>query len=114
MSQSDDNQLFSELIKKANERSVRISMRYFDEYSTMIPGSLLEIIGVEESQLNSDGKRILDYLENEPDTPSEEFSFTKFKWKLLAFIYLQDIFDGKVLDDYKTDNLFQLKYFYYE
>jgi hypothetical protein len=56
-------------------------------------------------------KETVELLETEKEFNDE---FTKFKWKLYAFVVLQDIFDSPIFENEYKDQIFFLWYFYYE
>ncbi len=76
------------------------------------PSSILESLEIEETILSNTAKEALEALEVASAAPDSDW--LDFKWKLMAFTYVQDIFDSPLYagDDIRT--IFHQYYFYYE
>lgn len=104
------------LLNKQRQHHVMTYIKYFDDEDNMIPDTLLNLLSSNEHMLNEGGKTLIKYLENSPAETSE-LSYENFKWKLTAFLSIQDVFDMKGQPDVASinqQNLLKLRYFYYE
>ena len=77
------------------------------------PYNLKKIIGLKENLLSDNAKNVLNILENETNEDIKN-KYLDFKWKVTAFINIQDIFDMPILDRKELLGFFHLWYFYYE
>ena len=105
------------LLKKKNEHKVLVFLKYYKDDIDMEPDTLMNMLSLDESLLNEGGKILVQYLENLPQEEKQLISYNNFKWKLSAFLSIQDVFDMKIQPDLSHINqeyLFQLRYFYYE
>lgn len=78
------------------------------------PGDLLEILALDKERFTAEGKEILDYLESEIESTKDFPTYRDFKWKLSAFIEMQDMLAIPIVSGSKPEHIFQLNYFYYE
>ena len=114
MESASRESFIQDLFKKQNENSVTVGMKYFTADGAKEPDTLLNLLSLNEGKLNDEGKLLIDYLETTPKENDVSHSYENFKWKLSAFLAVQDVFDLKVHGDFVTENLLQLRYFYYE
>lgn len=106
--------LFHRLLAKQQQRHNQVYMRYHLNGNPTKPDSLFSLLSLDTSLLTEDGRQILEYLENRQEEPTSHFGYDQFKWKVEAFLCLQDIFSMPVLTGGNAGNLFQIQYFYYE
>lgn len=107
-------QFIKELITEASEKTVRTGYLFFSDLDKFEnPPSLEKILYLDEKSLSPVAKETLEFLEK---YQGDNFSFNDFKWKLLAFVTVQDIFEALLLDDtaVRNVNVFRQWYFYYE
>ena len=78
------------------------------------PGLLTEIAGFPKGILSDIAKETLDYIEETAPKADEYGWWLDFKWKLLAFFEMPDIFDSPIFPENPKQNIFRLWYFYYE
>ena len=74
------------------------------------------LLGLQSEHLSSNATRVLNLLESD-DSKSETITFDDFKWKVLAYLTIQDIFDlplFKVESKETMEKRFGQWYFYYE
>src|SRR5690349_4482318 len=108
----------SELLRELVDQFER--PRYFTSYyqaprgplEQAEPYSVLDALGLEKGDLSNTASAALEAIEESvQDSPSD---WLDLRWKLSAFLHLQDVFDA-VLQELKEDRvLFQQYYFYYE
>jgi hypothetical protein len=77
------------------------------------PGSLARLLGTDNGFLSDRETQVLSVLES-TDTLQSDSHYLEFKWKLVAFLSLQDIFDAPLLAGTDLLSLFRQWYFYYE
>lgn len=82
-----------------------------NKYKT--PFKLSEILNLELSKLSNVAIETLNILE-ESDIDNHTIQYTRFKWRLTAFLHIQDIFDGALYMPNPQANIFRQWYFYYE
>ena len=102
------------LISKAHKHEFSVVYkRPKDISSYKQPYNLLEILGLNEKLLSETAKNTLDVFEKSKD---KEFisTYDDFKWKVTAFIDIQDIFDSPLYNTGEVLNIFHIWYFYYE
>ena len=75
------------------------------------PYQLLDSLGLERSSLSDIAANALDALE---DLGKNSSDWESFRWKLTAFVHLQDIFDAAIQSGKELQTLFQQYYFYFE
>jgi len=79
------------------------------------PHNLLKIIGIEKNLLSKTAAETVDILETQKKRDRESSqAYDDFKWKLTAFMHIQDIFDCPLYPDSEILNIYHLWYFYYE
>lgn len=76
------------------------------------PRHILYILGIEKSSLSETANEIINFLEENNEYEKKEF--IDFKWKLSAFLNIQDIFDSPIYKSDDVNSIFHLWYFYYE
>jgi hypothetical protein len=114
MDTNEQEALFKRLLAKKADRGHLVYMRYYQDGNPTETDTLFNLLSLDKSMLTEDGKHILDYLENKKEESTSYFSYENFKWKLLAFLSLQDIFGMPMHTGSNQQNIFQLRYFYYE
>ena len=79
------------------------------------PRELLKIIGIEKDQLSKTALETIEAYQS-LNQNEEEFltHYDDFRWKITAFIYIQDIFDSPLFLTDDPLNIFHIWYFYYE
>ena len=75
------------------------------------PPAVFEILNFNIDNQSNAVKDTIELLETEQEFQPD---FTNFKWKIYAFIFLQDIFDSAIFETNYQDHIFQQWYFYYE
>lgn len=90
---------FTELMAKSTEPKVfKTSFRVASDLATLKqPDALMVILGLEETVMSEEARRTLDAFENSRNGPTDTADWTDFKWKLTAFIQIQDIFDARMM-----------------
>ncbi len=111
--QEDD--IFAKLYNEIQSKKGTFSSTYFyfENKESAKPSSLIQILALNEKELSSVAKETLRLFEKE-NLGNEGITYTDFKWNLLAFVAVQDIFDAAILDETALKNMFQQWYFYYE
>lgn len=92
--------------------SMQVTCMIITDDSSILKHSLLDLLGAKDSMLTANGKEIL-MLTEDDDAPCKEL-YLKLKWSILAFLTIQDTFDGAI---YSTDDVLGIglkNYFYYE
>jgi hypothetical protein len=100
----------NQLVKKAEAPKTSKSFYFLLSNPTFAeqPPPCSTILGIDEQGFSQTGKETINHLENENSA-----EWQQFKWKLLAFLSTQDIFDGRGrCGDFI--NIFRIWYFYYE
>ena len=83
-----------------------------DIESKCSPGPITQVLGLDDDFPYSDREtKVLSFLENDE---ANNKPYCDFKWKVLAFICLQDIFDAPLIQGDDLLSLFHQWYFYYE
>ncbi len=108
------DELHEDIIKKILQQDVahlQVTCMIITSDEDMAKHRLLDILGTKDSMLTASGRKIYDLVE------SGEFLrrdlYLNFKWKVTAFITVQDTFDGALYSgDIKGIGL--KNYFYYE
>jgi len=77
------------------------------------PPLLKQILGLNDRALSGTATRVLNLLEESIDKESA-LTFNDFKWKLMAFLAIQDVLDGCVYEGNPEQNMFRQWYFYFE
>ncbi len=76
------------------------------------PYGLLDALGLQQGDLSNTAAAALAAIEEvAKDSPAD---WLDFRWKLSAFVHLQDIFDARLQEGKELRTLFQQYYFYYE
>ncbi len=77
------------------------------------PDSILDVLELKADDLSQTAREALEALESSSAAGDD---FSDLKWKLTAFIHIQDVFDSPFFDSLDRDPLlmFQQYYFYYE
>jgi hypothetical protein len=105
-------------INKLGERKAKNSFEstyiMFVNKEGMEPYELFNVLTLDKSLLNRDGIDAIEYLESLDETDEEMFSFRKFKWKIMAFLSVQDLLNVPVFGENAINVLLKMKYFYYE
>ena len=82
------------------------------------PRGLLEILGLDREVLSDTAQRMVDFLDH-PESPDSDVAkrYALFKWRLTAFMHVQDVFDARCYGDIRSHDwlsAFSQWYFYYE
>ncbi len=113
MTEAEQNALLEELSRKKMDFSIPSFVTYYlDEHEMQSP-LLIQLLGIDESELSANGKRVLEFLQAQKEG-SSVFNFESFKWKVHAFISLQDILFPPYFEGTHWDVILQIRYFYYE
>lgn len=115
--QHKSSNFLSDLISKASKpKSVKATYLYtsdLDRYER--PHNLSEIMGLEKESLSESASETLDELEKlDTRSGSPAADYNDFKWKLTAFMHIQDIFDCRLYPVNTFLNMYHIWYFYYE
>lgn len=104
---------FSKLQDKQNTphkiRSIYLYILNNDDPSN--PGNFNNIIGIDDIHLSDVSKKSLEILEN--NNKINDF-WVDLKWKVLAYLTVQDLFDTPNFDIENTSTIFTQWYYYYE
>jgi hypothetical protein len=76
--------------------------------------NLLDLLMMDNSLLTEDGKKAVDYLESISEPVNQQFTFQRFKWRVMAFLSVQDLLTTPLFSDTTDAGILQIKYFYYE
>lgn len=106
--------LFQRLLTKQERRGTQVYMRYHMDENPQKPDSLFNLLSLDRSCLTEDGHQILEYLENKEEDSTSYCQYRQFKWKVEAFLSLQDIFSLPMVTGGTSETLFQIMYYYYE
>lgn len=114
MTKEEREKFAEDLLHKRQNRSHTVRMRHYIGDQANDIESLLEILSLDQSNLTDEGRKLLDYLESTPkENQTPTINYEQFKWKLLAFISIQDTFNTTIYDD-DYHLMLQQHYFYYE
>jgi len=86
---------------------------YPDIDSRADPGPLIRLLGVGDGFLSDREAQTLSFLEENSNTQPDRH-YSEFKWRVLTFLSVQDIFDAPLLAGTDLRSLFRQWYFYYE
>jgi hypothetical protein len=86
---------------------------YSDIDSLDDPGPLTRILGLEGDFFSDREARVLNILENDSNTDIRRL-YSRFKWRVLAFLSIQDVFDAPLADGRDLLSIFRQWYFYCE
>jgi hypothetical protein len=87
---------------------------YISNFSKNVKApSLLRILGLPENKVKDSAFETLKYL-NDTDQNELIDKWDLFKWRVLAFITVQDVFDSTFYDSEDHREIFHQWYFYYE
>lgn len=99
----------------AGPRSLRTTFVYLKHPDTCeSPGSLVQILDLDVEILSEVARRTLDALDSPDLEPEARERWNAFKWRVHAFVTLQDVFDAPLFESATIDSPFRLWYFYYE
>lgn len=106
----------SELIAKSAEpKHITTFFKAVTDPTLVVkPDSLLHILCLDKSILSETANLSLDTLEDHEKYQDSYEDWLDFKWKLMAFISLQDIFDSPIYEADSILNMFHIWYFYFE
>ncbi|HEY6872112.1 MAG TPA: hypothetical protein VI298_05210 [Geobacteraceae bacterium] len=106
------NSTLEKLIKKSAEPKVASSYWYHtDIANAQSPGEIKKILGLGDEHCSPLAKKICNLIEAEELYRKD---WLDFKWKLAAFITIQDVFDAPIFSWDEDLTLFKQWYFYYE
>lgn len=112
---SEGNKEFLQLLNEIkSEKSAVFSTCFLLKDSNENPPSLLKILQLNEKLLSTCAVKTIDYLEKEKTEEDTPIKYSDFKWSILAFFTIQDIFEAFIFDESALKNMFQQWYFYYE
>lgn len=96
--------------------SFTAAYHYYPDIDVMTdPGSLASLLGIGEDFLSDREKKVLSILENDDKKKSGDYpGYLEFKWKVLSFLSVQDVFDAPLMAGSDLRSLFRQWYFYYE
>ncbi len=114
---TDSIPLIEKLSKKLNAHRTVFSTYYInsdlDKFNE--PLKLLDILSLPSDFLIGNAQEVYSFFESNDDLDEEiRKYYNDFKWKLSAFISIQDIFDVPFVKNANELNIFNLWYFYYE
>jgi hypothetical protein len=113
MTENERNALLEELSNKKMSFSIPSFVAYYLDEQEMQSPSLVQLLGIDESELTLNGNRVLQFLESEKES-SPIFNFEIFKWKVHAFLSIQDLLFPQIFDGVNWDIILKIRYFYYE
>ena len=116
MTIKQQQEFFQKLMNRKNNTSFETFVyRYLkdDKKNLRLPG-LTQLLLIDNSLLTEDGKEAINYLESLIEPEGQIFSFSKFKWKILAFLAVQDLLTTPIYEGGIISSILQQKYFYYE
>lgn len=113
MKEEEKQSLFEDLMKKKMNFGLLSFVAHYMSDTEMQSPSLAELLGIDETELTVNGKRVLQFLETEK-SESTTFNFEDFKWKVHAFLSIQDLLFPQIFDETHWDVILQIRYFYYE
>lgn len=105
------NRLLSKALGPIPLRTSYIYPRDLKSYNR--PYQLLNILGLDEEILSRTAKETIKILEESIGSEPDQY-YDDFKWKLTAFLQLQDVFDLQLHKIGQITSIFHLWYFYYE
>jgi hypothetical protein len=110
-----ETSFFNDLIVKAAEPTVVTATFRVDSDPASLkqPDALLDILGIDEDVLSDTARRTLYAFEDDEERDRYITRWSDFKWKVTAFVQIQDIFDAPIMTGSYL-NAFHLWYFYFE
>lgn len=115
MTEEEQHQFLQRLAYKKDNPSFGIyAYRHLSGGDDLYSVSLANLLMIDASLLTEDGKEALSYMESLCELREQSFSFERFKWKVTAFLAVQDLLSTPVFHDTTNAAILQLKYFYYE
>lgn len=114
MADKDLHPLIERLINRQRTKQLAVFVQYFTDDAPQAPQPLFNLLMLPKEVLNAEGAELLRYLEEQRENASEAFTFERFKWKIAAFLCLQDVMHSPYYPDMLNKHLLQYKYFYYE
>lgn len=105
------NSILEDILRE-DGASIQTTYTIITDDTSISKYSLLDLLGARDSMLTAHGKEILTLMESD-DAPCKEL-YLKLKWNIVAFLTVQDTFDGAI---YNTDDVLGIglkNYFYYE
>ncbi len=102
----------SEGILREDGVSIQVTCMIITDDSSILKHSPLDLLGAKDSMLTAYGKDILALMESN-DAPCKEL-YLKLKWSILAFLTVQDTFDGVIYNTNDALGIGLKNYFYYE
>ena len=112
METNETHKSILEDILRGDGSSIQVACMIITDDASILRYSLLDLLGAKESMLTEYGKEILMLMEGN-DAPCKKL-YLKLKWSILAFLTVQDTFDGAI---YNADDALGMglkNYFYYE
>jgi hypothetical protein len=102
--------LFSDLDEPKSFEAIYLAAREAGGLSGPYP--VLTALGIKKDAISDTARKALDAIEEL--TRDADSHWIDFRWKLTAFVDLQDIFDATILESGDLEVWFQQYYFYYE
>lgn len=101
--------------RAAAQKSLTTTLVYLkDPDKCESPGSLAQILDLDSAALSDPARRTLDSLDAPDLDPATRGRWNAFKWRIHAFVTLQDVFDSPLFESVTIESPFRLWYFYYE
>ena len=120
MEQQDDNSreggLFRTLLNQIDQpREFRASYQATRDGQPVSPLSIVDALGINAEILSPTAQETLAALEAQSlQDESTQTAWIDFRWKLTAFLHIQDIFDSPLYEGVDLGSLFHQYYFYFE
>src|SRR5690349_5949075 len=114
MTEEQQRVFIERLIDKKAKPSITSIYHTTNGGDNMRVPALMDLLMIDQSLLTEDGKEAISYLESVGERTSPFLSFENFKWKVMAFLAIQDLIRTPVFSDTTTESFLQVKYFYYE
>ena len=110
------NEIFEKKLFDAAQKPSQIpaSYIYYPNIDALVtPGPLIRLIGLKNDDLSDRERNVLSLIENTEDSDNNK-NYSDFKWRVLAFLSVQDVFDAPLAKGHDILSLFRQWYFYYE
>lgn len=109
-----ENQEFLRFLNEVQSDKNSVSSSCFLLQESSKPPSLLQILQLNSKLLLPHAIKAIDFLEKEDSADDSPVKYSDFKWSILSFLTIQDIFEAFLFDEPAFKNMFQQWYFYYE
>lgn len=108
----DTKEFIEQLLKSDNDLQLTVTFHVVGNDESLQRLGLCDILGLDKERINKTGQKIIEVLEHDKDIPKDLYN--SLKWKILAFLTIQDAFRGIVHTTGEVNSLFYKSYFYYE